>query len=156
MIAPTRDAPVPAKLPAPPQLAAAGRVLHALKAAPTAKWARRGAWTGGDHHARAVSSEDLAAMDFDELQARLAQNEARELRMIKKATKGDGGRWGGIGADGDDAGFVEIAQRFFRHVRNIAGDFFLSQLSVASHNLIFFNMNRRKHIVAHNPFRNQN
>ena len=49
-----------------------------------------------------LASEDLAAMDFDELQARLAQNEARELRMIKKATKGDGGRWGGIGADGDD------------------------------------------------------
>ena len=49
-----------------------------------------------------LASEDLAAMDFDELEARLAQNEARELRMIKKATKGDGGRWGGIGADGDD------------------------------------------------------
>ena len=35
-VAPALDAPVPAKLPAPPQLAAAGRVLPALKAAPTA------------------------------------------------------------------------------------------------------------------------
>ena len=40
-----------------------------LKAAPTAKWARRGAWTGGDHHARAVSSEDLAAMGSELFEA---------------------------------------------------------------------------------------
>ena len=40
-----------------------------LKAAPTAKWARRGAWTGGDHHARAVSAEDLAAMGSELFEA---------------------------------------------------------------------------------------
>ena len=43
--------------------------------------------------------------------------------------------------DVDDAGFVEVLQRFFRDVRNVAGDFLRAELGVASHHLEFFNMN---------------
>ncbi|MGY3458193.1 hypothetical protein ACVWW5_003643 [Bradyrhizobium sp. LM3.4] len=44
-------------------------------------------------------------------------------------------------ADVHDTGFVEVLQRFFRHVRNVAGDFLGSELGVAGHHLEFFDMN---------------
>jgi hypothetical protein len=39
-----------------------------------------------------------------------------------------------LGADVDDAGFVEVAlERFFADVRDVAGDFFRPELGVAGH-----------------------
>ena len=53
-----------------------------------------------------------------------------------------------FGADVNDAGFVEILQRFFADIRNIAGDFFLAQLGIARHHFEFFDMDRGEHVVA--------
>ena len=45
-----------------------------------------------------------------------------------------------LGTDVDNAGFVQVSERVFADVRNIAGDFFLPQLGVTGHNFKFFNM----------------
>ena len=43
-------------------------------------------------------------------------------------------------ADIDDAGFIEVLQRLFADIRDVAGDLFLAQLGVAGHDLEFFDM----------------
>ncbi len=48
--------------------------------------------------------------------------------------------------DIDDTGFVEVLQRFFRNIRNIAGDFLRSKLGVASRNFEFLDMDRGEHV----------
>ena len=60
-----------------------------------------------------------------------------------------------LGTDIDNAGFVQIAQRFFAHIRNIAGDFFLAKLRVARHHLKFFDMDRGEHIITRDAFADQ-
>src|SRR5476651_601269 len=50
-------------------------------------------------------------------------------------------------ADIDDAGFVEILQRFFRNVRNVAGDFLRAELGVARHHLEFLDVDRGEDVV---------
>ena len=49
-------------------------------------------------------------------------------------------------ADIDDAGFVEILQRLFRDVGNVAGDFFRTELGVARHHLEFIDMDRSEDV----------
>ncbi len=49
--------------------------------------------------------------------------------------------------DINDAGFVEILQRFFRNVRNIACDFLRSKLGVTGGNFKFLDVNRGEHVV---------
>ena len=56
-----------------------------------------------------------------------------------------------LGADIDDPGLVEIFQRLLADVRNVARDLFLPELGVARHDLEFFDMDRGKHVVGHDP-----
>ena len=58
-------------------------------------------------------------------------------------------------ADIDDAGFVEVLQRLFRHVRNVARDFLGPELGVARHHLEFLDVDRREHVVLHDPLGEQ-
>ena len=52
-------------------------------------------------------------------------------------------------ADVDDAGFVEVLQRLFRHVRNVARDFLRTELGVARHHLELLDVDGREHVVLH-------
>ena len=52
-----------------------------------------------------------------------------------------------FGADIDDAGFVEVLQRLFRNVRDVARDFLRPELGVAGHRLEFLDMDRGEHVV---------
>jgi hypothetical protein len=54
-----------------------------------------------------------------------------------------------LGADIDDARFVEILQRLFRDVGNIAGDFLGAELGVARHHLEFIDMDRGEDVFLH-------
>ena len=54
-----------------------------------------------------------------------------------------------FGADIDDAGFVEVLQRLFADVRNVAGDFLRPELGVARHRLEFLDVDRGEDVVAH-------
>src|ERR1700712_4405520 len=51
--------------------------------------------------------------------------------------------------------FVEVFQRFFRDVRNVAGDFLRAELGVAGHHLEFLDVDRGEDVVLHNPLREQ-
>ncbi len=53
-----------------------------------------------------------------------------------------------FGADIDDAGLVEVLQRLFRDVRNVAGDFLRPELGVAGHHLEFLDVDRGEDVVA--------
>src|SRR5216684_3168640 len=61
-----------------------------------------------------------------------------------------------FGADVHDAGFIEILQRLFGDVRNIAGDFLGAELGVAGHHLEFLDMNRGEYVVLDDPLGKQN
>ena len=52
-----------------------------------------------------------------------------------------------FGADIDDAGLVEILQRLFRDVGNIAGDFLRAELGVAGHDFEFLDVDRGEDVV---------
>ena len=58
-------------------------------------------------------------------------------------------------ADIDDAGFVEVLQRLFRHVRNVARDFLRPQLGVAGHHLELLDMDRGEDVLLHDPLGEQ-
>ena len=60
-----------------------------------------------------------------------------------------------LGADIDDARFVEILERLFRDVRDVAGDFLGAQLGVARHHLEFLDVDGREHVVFHDPLGEQ-
>ena len=60
-----------------------------------------------------------------------------------------------FGADIDDAGFVEVLQRFFRNVRNVAGDFLRSELGIAGHHLELLDVDRGEDVVLHDPLGEQ-
>ena len=52
-----------------------------------------------------------------------------------------------FGADIDDAGLVEVLQRLFRDVGNVAGDFLGPELGVARHHLEFLDVDRGEDVV---------
>src|SRR6185312_16314457 len=54
-------------------------------------------------------------------------------------------------ADVDDAGLVEVLQRLFRHVRNVARDLFRAELGVTRHHLEFLDVNGGEHVFLHDP-----
>ena len=60
-----------------------------------------------------------------------------------------------FGADVDDAGFVEVLQRLFRDVRNVARDLLRPELGVAGHHLELLDVDRGEDIVGNHPFRDQ-
>ncbi len=59
-------------------------------------------------------------------------------------------------ANADDAGLVQIFERFLAHVWNIAGNFFRAQFGLAGFNLVFFNVNAGEHVLAHHLLAHQN
>src|SRR5215469_6510573 len=50
-------------------------------------------------------------------------------------------------ADVDDARLVEVLERLFRHVRDVAGDLLGAELGVARHHLEFLDVDGREHVV---------
>ena len=60
-----------------------------------------------------------------------------------------------LGADVDDARFVEVLERLFRHVRDVAGDFLRPELGVARHHLEFFDVDRGEDVVLDDPLGEQ-
>ena len=53
-----------------------------------------------------------------------------------------------FGTDTNDAALVEVPHRIFPNVRNIARNFFLTQLGFARFDLEFLNVNGCKDIIA--------
>ena len=60
-----------------------------------------------------------------------------------------------LGADVDDAGLVEVAQRFLADVRDVAGDVLRPELGVAGHDLELFDVDRGEDVVLHDPLGDQ-
>ena len=60
-----------------------------------------------------------------------------------------------LGADIDDAGLVEVLQRLFRDVRNVARDLLRPELGVAGHHLEFLDVDRGEDVVLHDPLGEQ-
>mmetsp|Transcript_18414 Transcript_18414/g.29926 ORF Transcript_18414/g.29926 Transcript_18414/m.29926 type:complete len:231 (-) Transcript_18414:9-701(-) len=60
-----------------------------------------------------------------------------------------------VRTDVHDASLVEVTQRFFTDVWNVAGDFFWTQLGVTCGNFEFFDMNRSKHVVTRDALGDQ-
>src|SRR5665213_3524878 len=60
-----------------------------------------------------------------------------------------------LGPDIDDARLVEILERLFADIGNVAGDFFLAELGVARHHLEFLDMDRGEDVVRHDPLGDQ-
>ena len=60
-----------------------------------------------------------------------------------------------LGADIDDAGLVEVLQRFLADVRDVAGDLLLAELGVARHHLEFLDVDRGEHVVARDALGDQ-
>ena len=58
--------------------------------------------------------------------------------------------------DADNTVFVQILQGIVAHVRNVAGDFFRSQLGVTALDLQFFNVHGSKDIFSYQTFVQQN
>src|SRR6266849_7386269 len=56
--------------------------------------------------------------------------------------------WLDLCPDIDDAGLVEVLQRFFADIRDVASDFLLAELGVASHHLEFLDMDRGENVVG--------
>src|SRR6266566_1064259 len=61
-----------------------------------------------------------------------------------------------FGADVHDAGLIEILQRLFGDVRDIAGDFLGAELGVPGHHLELLDMNRGEYVVLDDPLGEQN
>ena len=60
-----------------------------------------------------------------------------------------------FGAEMDNAGLVQLAQRLLADIGDVAGDLLLAQLGVAGHHLEFLDMDRGEHIVLHDAFGDQ-
>ena len=60
---------------------------------------------------------------------------------------------GDLGADAHDAALVEVAQRLLRAVRDVAGDLLVAQLGRAGVDLVLLDVDRRQHVVLHEPLR---
>ncbi|OWK21228.1 hypothetical protein AJ88_20100 [Mesorhizobium amorphae CCBAU 01583] len=58
-------------------------------------------------------------------------------------------------ADIDDAGLIEVLQRFFRDVRNVARDFLRSELGVARHDFKLLDVDRGEDVVGHDTLGEQ-
>src|SRR6185437_3630032 len=52
-----------------------------------------------------------------------------------------------LGADMDDARFVEVLQSLFGNVRDIAGDFLRPKLGVTGHDFVFLDVDRGEHVL---------
>ena len=60
-----------------------------------------------------------------------------------------------FGTDVDDARFVEVLERLFRDVRNVAGDFLGPELGVAGHHFVFLDVDRGEDVLHGDLFAEQ-
>src|SRR5690606_11715199 len=60
-----------------------------------------------------------------------------------------------LGADPDDPRLVEVLERFLADVGDVAGDLFLAELGVTGDALEFLDVDRRVHVLADQPLRDQ-
>ena len=60
-----------------------------------------------------------------------------------------------FGTDVDDTGFVEVLERLFRNVRNVAGDFLGPELGVAGHHFVFLDVDRGEDVLHGDLFAEQ-
>ena len=60
-----------------------------------------------------------------------------------------------LGADIDDARFVEVVQRVLADVRDVPGDLLLAEFCVARHDLELLDMDRGEDVVAHDALGDQ-
>ena len=58
-----------------------------------------------------------------------------------------------FGTNVNDARFVEVLERFFTHIRNVAGDFFRAELGVARHHVEFIDVDGGEHVIANDALR---
>src|SRR5436190_1245660 len=58
-----------------------------------------------------------------------------------------------LGADPDDAALVEVLERLFRAVRDVAGDLLVAQLRRAGVDLVLVDVDRRKQVLLDDPLR---
>ena len=56
-----------------------------------------------------------------------------------------------LGADADDAPLVEVLQDLLGEVRDVPGDLLGAELGVAGVDLVLVDVDRREHVVAHDP-----
>ena len=56
-----------------------------------------------------------------------------------------------LGADADDAALVEVLQDLLGQVRDVARDLFGTELGVAGVDLVLVDVDRREHVVLHEP-----
>ena len=122
--------------------ALAGEDLHADDDALDA----RGADKGGVAHVAGLFAEDRAEQFLFRRQLCLALG--RDL-ADQDVARLDGR------ADADDAAVVEVPQVAFRHVRDVAGDFFRPELGVARFDFKLLDMDRGVVIVANHLLRHQ-
>src|SRR5210317_1069571 len=64
--------------------------------------------------------------------------------------------WLNIGTDINDTRFVQITQRFFADVWNVACDFLWSQFRITGGDFEFFDVDRCEYVITRNAFGNQN
>ena len=60
-----------------------------------------------------------------------------------------------LGADIDDAGLVEVLERFLADVRDVAADLLLAELGVAGHDLELLDVDRGEDVIAHDALGEQ-
>ncbi len=60
-----------------------------------------------------------------------------------------------LGTDIDDAGLVEVLERFLGDVRDVAGDLLRPELGVAGHHLELLDVDRGEHVILHDPLGEQ-
>ena len=60
-----------------------------------------------------------------------------------------------FGTNIDDAGLIEVPQRFLADIRDVAGDFLLAQLGIPGHHLELFDVNGGEDVVARDALRDQ-
>ncbi len=60
-----------------------------------------------------------------------------------------------LGADIDDTGLVEVLERLFRDVRDVAGDLLRPQLGVAGHHLELLDVDRGEDVILHDALGEQ-
>ena len=107
--------------------------------------ARRHAQRGVAHFARLLA-EDRAQQLFFGAQLGLALGRDLADQDVARTD---------LGADADDARGVEVAQRLFAHVGDVARDLFGSELGVARHALELLDMDRGEEVVLDHPLGDQ-
>src|SRR6185369_8979608 len=104
--------------------------------------------------ARQRSIADIAGLFTEDGAQQLLFRSELRFALRRDLADHDVARFDGR-ADADDSALVEIAQRAFAHVRDVARDFFRTQLRIARFDLEFFDVDGGVVILLHHLFRDQ-